>query len=411
MKNYILGLITSLILIAVFSFSRKTNNINTESKAEEVLLILKEYKSHQFYVEQAKLWQQELELDKKDENAWFNLFKANRFAKLTYNSENTPELSWGKNTEWIKEADHLMEGKEIIQKIEANIPGTFMAYYLKFYNSNGMGEKSFHLLEKAYAINPDFYEIYDDFIAHYELTGNEEKRKEFNGKWFDSNDFSENLLNYHFNVLSSLKENSVIFSYGDNDFYGPKMLQDALGIREDITVVNVPMMLSKIEYRNSIFKKLNVKLFNKDYGDDYSENNMKEMIDYIIANRSNNLPLYFGLNCSDSLKKNFEANLYMVGLVLEYSEENIDNIAILKNNFDNKYLLDYINIQFTNDSYDMSLNGNYLHGISCLYDHYKISGDLTKSKEMKDLALTIVNDLEGDRYKDYKTWALNHFSK
>jgi len=32
MKNYILGLITSLILIAVFSFSRKTNNINTESK-------------------------------------------------------------------------------------------------------------------------------------------------------------------------------------------------------------------------------------------------------------------------------------------------------------------------------------------------------------------------------------------
>ena len=195
MKNYILGLITSLILIAVFSFSSKTKDLKIESQAEEVPLVDKEYKTHQFYLEQAKLWKQEVQLNKKDENAWFNLFKANRFAKLTYNADHTPELSWGKNTEWVKEADYLLEGKEIIKQIEANIPRTFMAYYLKFYNSDGMG--SFDLLEKAYAINPNFYEIYDDFIAHYELIGNGEKRKKFNVKWFNSNDFSENLLNYH----------------------------------------------------------------------------------------------------------------------------------------------------------------------------------------------------------------------
>ena len=68
-------------------------------------------------------------------------------------------------------------------------------------------------------------------------------------------------------------------------------------------------------------------------------------------------------------------------------------------------------MQFTNDSYDKSLNGNYLHGISCLYDHYKLSGNLTKVKEMRGLALLIVNSLEGERLQDYKTWALNHFSK
>jgi hypothetical protein len=411
MRSYILGLTTSLVLIAIFAFSSKTNNVKEESKAEDVPLIVKEFKSHGFYLEQAKLWKEELKLNAKDENAWFNLFKANRFAKLTYNSDHTPELSWGKNTEWVKEADYLLEGKEIIEQIEANIPGTFMAYYLKFYNSDGMVEDNFHLLEKAYAINPDFYEIYDDFIAHYELIGNSEKRKEFNVKWFNSNDFSENLLNYYFNVLSSLKENSVIFSYGDNDFYGSKMVQDALGVREDVTVVNVPMVLSKIEYRNSIFKKLNIKPYDKNYGNDYSENNMKEMIDYIISNKPQELPLYFGLNCSESLKKNFEDNLYMVGLVLEYSEKNIDNVAILKNNFDNKYLLDYIKIQFTNDSYDMSLNANYIHGISLLYDHYKLSGDVTKMMEMKELGLKIANDIEADYLLEFKSYAIHHFSK
>ncbi len=411
MKNYILGLVTSLILIAVFSFSSKTNAIKIESKAVEVPIVAKEYKSHQFYVEQAKLWQNEIKLNKKDENAWFNLFKANRYAKMSYNDEHSPEADWYLNTEWVNEADHLLKGDEILKQIEANIPKTFMAYYLKYYNDQNLGGKDFTLLEKAYAIDPDFHEIYDDFVIHYEIEGNKEKRKEFNVKWFNSNDFSENLLNYHFNVLSSLKENSVIFSYGDNDFHGPKMVQDALGVREDVTVVNVSMMLSKIEYRNSIFEKIKVKSYNKDYGNDFSESNMIEMIDYIITNKPKGLPLYFGLNCSDSLKKSFEDNLYMVGLVLEYSQENIDNVAILKNNFDNKYLLDYLKIQFTNDSYDKSLNGNYLHGISCLYDHYKLSGNLTKVKDMRELALVIVNDLEGERLQDYKAWALHHFSK
>jgi hypothetical protein len=410
MKNYILGLATSLILIAVFSFSSKTNTIKVEAKAEEVPLILKECKTHQFYVEQAKLWQQQLKSNPKDESGWFNLFKANRFAKNTYNSENSPEISWTKNTEWIKEADHLLEGKEIVKQIEANIPGTFMSYYLKYYNNDSIVKEDFHLLEKAYAINPNFYEIYDDFILNYEIDGNVEKRKEFNTKWFKSNDFSENLLNYNYNVLNSLKENSVIFSFNDNDFFGPKMLQDALGVREDVTVVNLSLMDTEIEYRNAILKRLGIKLLDQKFVGEWAEND-KKIIEYIIANKSDELPLYFGLECGESLKKTFEDKLYMVGLALEYSEENIDNMAILKNNFENKYLLDYIKIQFTNDSYDVSVDGNYMHGISCLYDHYKLSGDLTKVVEMRELALTIVNNLEGERLQDYKTWALNHFSK
>jgi hypothetical protein len=411
MKNYILGLVTSLIFIAVFSFSTKTKTIKTESKAEEVPSVVKEYKSHQFYVEQAKLWKQELQLNKNDENAWFNLFKANRYAKMSYNNEHSPELDWQQNIEWVKEAAHLLSGEEIIKQMEATIPGTFMAYYLKYYNRGNLAKKDFGLLEKAYAINPEFYEIYDDFIAHYELTQDEDQRKEFNKKWFLSNDFSENLLNYHFNVLTSLKENSIVFSYGDNDFFAPIMLQDALGVREDVTVINLHMVLSEVEYRNSIFKKLNIKPFRKDFEYDFSEMNRKEMIDYIITNKPKELPLYFGLGCRESLKKDFEDKLYMIGLAYEYSEENIDNLAELKNNYENKYLLDYIQIQFSNDSYDTSTNVNYIPGIHLLHSHYKLSGDLTKMKEMKELAITIANTLEGKHTQEYKKYILHHFSK
>ena len=412
MKNYTYGFVTSLILIAVFAFSSKTNNVNTDkNKAQDVPLIVKERKPHEFYVVQAKLWKEVVANEKTNENAWFNLFKANRFAKLTYNSIHSPEISWQKNTEWINEADHLIKGDDIIQQIEKNIPKTFMAYYLKFYNSENIGNKDFHLLEKAYDINPDFYEIYDDFVAHYEITNNREKRKQFNEKWFKSNDFSETLLNYEYNVLMTLKENSVLFSRGDNDFFPVLMLQDALGIREDVTVVNIPLMVSEIEYRNSIFEKLNVEPFNEKYVDGWSEKNMKEMIDHILTEKPKELPVYFALGMGNSLKKDFEDKLYLVGLALEYSEKNIDNLAELKNNFNNKYLLDYIKIQFSNDSYEASVNGNYLHGITLLYDHYKLSGDLTKMIEMRELALTIANDIEAEHLKEYKAYVIHHFTK
>lgn len=411
MKNYILGLITSFILIAVFAFSSKTNTIKVNDKAVDVPSILKEYKTHDFYKTQAKLWKAELALNKKDENAWFNLFKANRFAKLTYNQEHSPTQSWIKNTEWVKEADYLLEGTEIIKQIEANIPGTFMAYYLKFYNSDGIGKDKFHLLEKAYAINPDFYEIYDNFVIHYEIAQNREKRKEFNKKWFKSNDFSENLLNYQYNVMMTLKQNSVLLSYGDNDLLAPLMLQDALGVREDVTLINLGLMTAKIDYRNAIFKKLNIKLFNKDFGDDFGEANMKQILEHIIAYKPKELPIYFGLGIQESFKNNYKDNLYLVGLALEYSENNIDNIAELKNNFNNKYLLDYIQVQFTNDSYDISVNANYIHGISLLHEHFKTSGDLTKMKEMQELALTIANNMNSDHSQEYKKSIIHHFSK
>jgi hypothetical protein len=88
----------------------------------------------------------------------------------------------------------------------------------------------------------------------------------------------------------------------------------------------------------------------------------------------------------------YEKNLYLVGLVLEYSTNNIDNIASLRNNFENNYALDYIRNRF---EFDISaelvdrLNVNYLPGIFKLYEHYAQSGDLTNAKKMKELGLLI----------------------
>jgi hypothetical protein len=103
------------------------------------------------------------------------------------------------------------------------------------------------------------------------------------------------------------------------------------------------------------------------------------------------LPLYIVLPASKQIK-GYEKNIYLVGLALEYSTENIDNIASLINNFENKYALNYLENTFV---YDISselankMNINYLPSIFKLYEHYTLSGDLTNANKMKDLGLLI----------------------
>jgi hypothetical protein len=86
--------------------------------------------------------------------------------------------------------------------------------------------------------------------------------------------------------------------------------------------------------------------------------------------------------------------MYIVGLVFRYSKENIDNIALLKKNFEKNFALDYLMHQFT---YDISQdivnrnNVNYLPGIIKLYQHYELGGEEEKANKYKELGMSIAN--------------------
>ena len=68
----------------------------------------------------------------------------------------------------------------------------------------------------------------------------------------------------------------------------------------------------------------------------------------------------------------YEEELYIEGLVFKYSEERYDNIAILKRNIEQKFLLDYLTIDLSNDiskSVVEHSNFNYMMAFIKLYDH------------------------------------------
>ena len=380
-----------LFLIAFLSF----NHILAQ-KPEAVYSIAKELKPHSFFVEQAELWWNEIEKNEKNEKAWYYYYKANRYARMTFSHCKT--LDHEKYTNWTDESKYLKEADEITELISKTIPNTF-TYYVIIKEGYPNNDERLEALQKAYELEPENPDTYDEFVVYYETHGINEKRAEFNKIWFKSNDLSPGILNYNYNVLMSMKQGGAIITFGDNDTFPIWMLQDALGIRTDITVLNVSL-LTIPEYRNSVFRKLNIPEFLVEYKDKAPFETQKEISDYIIKNKPDELPLYTSTPAWKQFQ-DYNENLYIVGLVMEYSKENLDNIALLKNNFDNKYALDYIHNQF---NFDISQgivnrnNVNYLPGIIKLYQHYSLSGETVKANKIKELGLLIA-DKGGEDWK------------
>jgi hypothetical protein len=372
-----------------------TSNLMFSQSPEKIYSIAKVEKPYDYYVKQAELWWAEIEKDKSNEDAWYNYYKANRYSFLSYKGKFTWDSSFKEG--WKNANPHLMDLDKILNLIEKNIPDTYTDLRLRKIGKPGDSDM-FQYLEKAYKMRPDDAELYDAIITYYEMKGNLSKRNEFSEKLFKANEISSGFLNYNYNLLMTLKPNSVILTFGDNDTYPLWLLQDVKNIRTDVIVFNVHL-LSDPDYQLLMFNKVGMKNLGKNYSDGSNSKSENEIVDYIIQNLNlEQHPLYIGLPAWKQLKE-YENSLYLVGLALEYSKNNIDNIAILRNNFENNYALDYLSIRF---EYDMSasivdrMNINYLPAIFKLYEHYKISGDINKANKLKFLGLQIAEKSNQD---------------
>jgi len=368
----------------------------TAQQPEEVFSFAKVYKPHSYYVEQAELWWKEIQKDKSNENAWYNYFKANRFAKGTYKDQSgfDPDLTKG----WISESNYLKEGKDIIALTDKHIKGTFTNHYIRWWNE-GSSPENFEHLQKAYEINPSHVEMFDGFVVYYEIQGEPELRKKYNKIWHEFNDLSQGFLYMGYNQLQSMEQDGIILTFGDNDTFPLWMLQDVFNIRTDVTVLCVPL-LSIDDYRKRTFSELGIPPLQLGNNDGGSNKNQETIVDHIIENKPQTKNIYISTPAWKEFKR-FEDKLYLTGIVFQYSETSIDNIAIMKNNFEYKYQLDYLYNQF---NYDISqslvdkANVNYLPALIKLYEHSKLSGEIQLAEKYKKLGLLIANKA-GDDWK------------
>lgn len=365
----------TLKLVLIASFVLFFFSSSFAQKTEKVVSIVREVHEFDWYQTQARLWNVEITKNPKNEDAWLNFYMSNRMARIT------DYQKWNK-----KEFPYFLDLEKIVKNASENIPETFTYHYINNY-TNGFyskeGEKS---LFKALEISPDNINLFDELLTYYMSKGDKNKIKEISKKWLESNEMPAGILNYNYNMLMSLEKNAIIFSNGDNDTYPVWLLQNAMGIRTDVTLINLSLIYLD-DYRKTIFEE--IKVPNSLEKNDTAF--IQKLISHILTNAKSR-PLYFAVTTAPSYYESMKDKFYLVGLALKYSEDDFDNMAMIRKNVEKNFQLDYLNQEFyynRSSSVVNQMNMSYLAMFVKLYEHYSLSGETEKAQQIKQYAQKI----------------------
>lgn len=361
------------------------------SAQQAVFSIVKQQKSQSWYLEQAQLWEKQLQQNSNNALAWKYLYQAKRNVFLL--NENGPISKSNLDS--------------VVNTLEKALPNSFESHYIKYYNSILYNERESQLphLLKAFEIDSNRTETYADLAVYAETNQKTDLKKAVLTKWYQANDIQPAILNYNYNVLMSVAKNGILFTHGDNDTFPLWMLQTVLGIRTDVVVINLPLFTLE-NYRNHLLKTLSINPKQPYPLNDKSRMGAtsSEVGKWIVANfKGKNW--YMAETVSDEFYKSFEDSLFLEGLAFKFSEKKYDNVSILKENLENRFLKDYLKVAFTHNAGQEvadCLDANYIPAMVMVYESLlakkDTSGAAKMKQEIKALAARLHKTEELDAY-------------
>lgn len=346
-----------LYALCIFITSSTFVAANTPQK---IYSITRQNLSAEYYHQQASLWKQEIANNSQNKEAWFNYFMAH---KLLFEKGKIDRFTY----------------EQISSAVQEALPQSFEAYFAKYAIS-----KDIHLLTQAYELAPNRYETYADLIKHYEQKQQTNKVIELCKKWLSTGEYSSGMLHWNYNALIGLDKNALLLTEGANHTYPLWLLQYGKEIRQDIKVLNLSFLVNTA-YRNAVFKQLGIPSL--------VSSNKLDIVNHLTQYLEKRT-LYLGVSIPKGLVKEHEEALYIIGLAFQHTTDRFDNISTLVDNYENKFLLDYLNTDLLNDiSSDLvhQNNVNYIPAFLILHDYYQENNEWDKANTIKNLSLKIAN--------------------
>lgn len=337
---------------------------------------------YEWYKEQAVLWRAEIDANPSNAHAWYNYYMASRYMGFTHEK---------------RLPDHHERIARIVDDMEKAVPGTFEYEFVRWGNG-GNDEKLFPHLERAFAMRPDYALLSESFTVYYEMHDQRDKVAEFCREWYKTGELPRSTLNYQYNVFMSLEKNAVLVTAGDLDTYPAWMLQHVKNVRPDVAVLNTSLMMAP-EYRSRMMKELGL-------GGNPDAATVPEFWKSVVES-DHARPIYFALTVPFEFVESFKDNLYTVGLANLYSPDRVDNIAMLKKNWD-RFNLDYLTIDYYDEKSPFNsgrrqmMSMNYIMPAALMYEHYMLAGERQKAEEFRDLALRLAR--EGNQEKEVRDY-------
>ncbi|MHB9142064.1 MAG: hypothetical protein ACYC25_09335 [Paludibacter sp.] len=361
---------------------------NFAQKPEPVYSIVRQIHDFDWYQQQARAWKQEIDNGTTNKMAWVYWFRANRMATFS-NKE-----KWDNN-----QGNYFMPQDKLLKLAEKAIPNTFELYFLEAYINGSYTPVGSENIMKAQAINPFATLILPDLLNHYEFENDKANIELTCKKWFESNEMPQEILITAYNNLISLDPNAILIVYGDNDTYPSWILQNVQKIRPDVMVLNISLALID-PYRERLFKEYGIpQLSFQNNSDRTTQTIVKHLIENV-----HNKSIYISVYASQDIYKDYVDKMYLTGMSFKYSEKPFDNLAVLQNNFENKFMLDFLKLNFYYNyaqSVVNQMNSGYLVVFLKLYEHYLLCGETVKAQNVKELAITVSKNAGNNDWLKY----------
>lgn len=287
------------------------------------------------------------------------------------------EFSYTKNKAATQRTQRTPSSSQQQQMIDAvgyfekNAPNSFEFHYFKYVSGNYDISEIEHLRE-AEQLRPNNSDVHTQMAAYNIILNEKDAALVYLEKLISSKKITPSVLSYAKDLLLSVPENGVLITHGFDDSYAAWYLQNKKKIRADVSLISLDFLQSN-DYRTKIksdgYKLPTSKIINVDYLKEFCSSNANKNISIsLTAPKEYFVPI-----------KN---NLYVVGLVFEYHE----------NEFNNFYRNDYLwNEALTKelvsnaiDEKAKQLSANYLPMLLQLRNVYQQKKDELKLKDVNE---------------------------
>lgn len=334
---------TLLCTLAVFAIERP----------EEVPSKITELRSRSWYQELSNEWKNYLESNPTDQSGWIDYFKAVAFA--------------GKD-------------QSVLNAIAANVnerfEGSFTSYYVGFLNQ-GWNEEGISMLNKALAIDKSRIVSLEDQLILAELRGNMD-RKMLSQAVYDAGLIHSSTLNYNYNLLMSVSEGGLLITDGLHTTVPIWVLQDVMNVRTDVIILNTELSRANLDYMVRTLMKRNIK---------------GSLEDLMAVEQGEGI--YYALTMPRQRLEKLENRLYVVGLASTTGSSDFNHFEVLKENIEEKFLMDYLTIDFNGEPKTATgnmLSSNYIVPLLLLKEFYDNVGNTERSDSLEEQILMLAED-------------------
>lgn len=350
-------LVLTLTLISFWAEAHRTSPV---PEAEPVKRILEEYRSKEWYDEQARAWKEVLNKNEKNIDAWYNFYAANR---LGGNREILPQ---------------------ILKDVRKRIAHTQVHYLLELWQQPGEA-KTEEFIRKAERYDPNHPQLLDHkFVYHYKR-GEAYKLQDIGERWFKTGSLDPELLAFAYNMLMSVEDDAVLLTFGDADTLPLWVLQQGAGIRKDVRILP-PHLLKDEKNRDNILKML--RLGKAESFDAPAVNQTAHIINQIM-NANPGDKFYTAVTMPPAVSKGLQQPLWLTGLASYCGEEKEAYKHILKKNWEEKFLTDHLRVPLSpKPAYATSviMSANYIIPLRLLEKHYQSIGEEEKAEDIHTLS-------------------------